>query len=277
MSITFEQTLVTPELANELLLQTPEHQRRLSAQTVRFYAQQMREGHWHATHQPIAIDTEGKVLDGQHRLAAVVLAKLPMEFVVAYGCDPSSFKIVDVGKRRTASQFIEGLHSTAIAQAARILAWERDEQELVRQGSGRLNDAYVVRTHVMSLAETLELVDQWPELEEFAIPADVVYRATRIDKATHLAILCQAARADHADRIGSWLEGLTSGSELTLGDPRLALRNRWAEAQTKPPYAGDQVGRYHAVVRCWNAYARGDQLQRISRAKRGRKVTVPVA
>src|SRR5438046_2404287 len=45
--------------------------RPLSRSTVRGFADAMRSGEWLVTHQGVAFDTDGVLVDGQHRLAAI--------------------------------------------------------------------------------------------------------------------------------------------------------------------------------------------------------------
>lgn len=51
------------------------------------YAADMKKGNWKTTHQGIAIDTEGNVIDGQHRLLAIIKANLAVSFMVTYGVE----------------------------------------------------------------------------------------------------------------------------------------------------------------------------------------------
>lgn len=71
----------------------------------------MKRGEWTVTHQPIAL-SNGRLLDGQHRLMALVdsgLQKLQMS--VAYDADPATFDVIDVGINRSASDiFREDRH-----------------------------------------------------------------------------------------------------------------------------------------------------------------------
>ena len=65
---------ITPKMAAEMLERhlNPENQRRQSQSVVESYARAMRAGQWLLTHQGIAIDTNGELVDGQHRLSAIV-------------------------------------------------------------------------------------------------------------------------------------------------------------------------------------------------------------
>jgi hypothetical protein len=70
----------------------------LSAPVVRSLAEAMRRGDWIVTHQGIAFDIHGVLVDGQHRLAAVVEAEVPVEMTVFTDVEPDTFDVLDTGK-----------------------------------------------------------------------------------------------------------------------------------------------------------------------------------
>ena len=72
---------ITPERASEWLAANTTN-RPVSKAVVRSFAQAMRRGEWMVTHQGIAFDTQGVLVDGQHRLAAIIEADRPVELTV---------------------------------------------------------------------------------------------------------------------------------------------------------------------------------------------------
>lgn len=74
--------LITPAYATEVLETKNPRNRTVSEQTVNIYATDMKKGRWTLTHQGIAFDTDGNLIDGQHRLWAVVFAETPVEMLV---------------------------------------------------------------------------------------------------------------------------------------------------------------------------------------------------
>lgn len=82
--------VVTPEQA-AVYLQTVDASttRKLSDSQVSRYSADMLQGNWHIS-QPLIFSDSGKLLDGQHRLAAVVKANTPVEFSILRGVGESS-------------------------------------------------------------------------------------------------------------------------------------------------------------------------------------------
>ena len=99
--ITIMQETITPELATQYLALNRGN-RKLSARAVKMLAHEIREGRWQLTHQGIAFDEAGVLVDGQHRLQAVVEAGVPVEMMVARGVQPSENNLyaIDCGKKR---------------------------------------------------------------------------------------------------------------------------------------------------------------------------------
>lgn len=73
--------IVTPEKASEYLAQN-KNNRRINSRHVELLMRDMKAGNWRLTHQGIAFDEYGNLLDGQHRLMACVLSKVPIETLV---------------------------------------------------------------------------------------------------------------------------------------------------------------------------------------------------
>lgn len=89
---------ITPDIAIEMLSRNSSN-RKVRDNRVKFYAKQMREGDWHLTGQTISFDTNGQLLDGQHRLWAIVESDCTVPFLVVTGVEPTS--AYDCGLQRT--------------------------------------------------------------------------------------------------------------------------------------------------------------------------------
>ena len=77
-----ETILVTPEMARRWLDSNTRSNRRPSAKTVDAYAREMAAGRWLVTHQGIAFNQAGELVDGQHRLLAIIEADVNVLMMV---------------------------------------------------------------------------------------------------------------------------------------------------------------------------------------------------
>ena len=80
--------------------------RKLRVAHVRNLAGAMSRGEWRLTHQGIAFSETGRLIDGQHRLNAVIESGKSVAMVVIRGLPDDSFKAVDLGNRRTTADVL---------------------------------------------------------------------------------------------------------------------------------------------------------------------------
>jgi hypothetical protein len=95
--------MITPDMAREFLAKNMKNNRHVMKNTVHSYARMMRNGNWNLTHQGIAFDENGELVDGQHRLAAIAEANVPVEMMVTYDVHhaPGEVFTIDMGRKRT--------------------------------------------------------------------------------------------------------------------------------------------------------------------------------
>lgn len=89
MLIKAEIIVLTPSKAEELL-KTVKMNRNISASTVECYASDMKAGRWYDNCVPITLDSEGNLIDGQHRCAAVIKSGCMIPCVLHYISDNSA-------------------------------------------------------------------------------------------------------------------------------------------------------------------------------------------
>jgi hypothetical protein len=90
---------VTPELARQWL-EADQHNRQIRPTHVRTLAREMTEQRWRATHQGIAFSDHGRLIDGQHRLQAIVMSDVPAMLMVFVDMPDDMFGALDRGARR---------------------------------------------------------------------------------------------------------------------------------------------------------------------------------
>lgn len=96
---------ITPAKAQEYL-QTSIGNRPISNVFVRSYSDTMKKGNWILNGVPIIFDNDGHLLDGHHRLLAVIDAGIPVRFDVSRGASTEAFSTYDCGRHRTVGQLL---------------------------------------------------------------------------------------------------------------------------------------------------------------------------
>lgn len=118
---------VTPEIATEWLAKNNDN-RAINNSRVNLYSSAMRDGHWVENGQPIIISTDGYLIDGQHRLTALIRAGVSLDMLLVRleetdegGVLTARHIPIDIGQSRTASN-ITGLHPR-VASIIRQMIW----------------------------------------------------------------------------------------------------------------------------------------------------------
>jgi hypothetical protein len=75
--------------------------RKLSEKKVQDYAKQMTDGEWVLNGEPIIFGKSGNLIDGQHRLRAVIYANTTVQMLVVRGVNDEYFDSIDSGKSRS--------------------------------------------------------------------------------------------------------------------------------------------------------------------------------
>jgi hypothetical protein len=89
-----ETIAVTPAMAEHWLERNHDN-RPLRYHKVKEWARAIADGRWRLTHQGIAIDEAGNLLDGQHRLSAIVETGATVEMLVTFDAPRATFTQID--------------------------------------------------------------------------------------------------------------------------------------------------------------------------------------
>ncbi len=115
-----ELMMVGPATAQKILDNNYDGQRKIKDSVVKKYAAMMKSGNWPpAAGDFIRISKSGKLLNGQHRLSAVVEADMTIGFWVLSGVDERVFQYVDDGYNRNASSFLKCANANSVAALAK--------------------------------------------------------------------------------------------------------------------------------------------------------------
>lgn len=97
---------VTPAMASEWLRDAHQN-RKVRTTFVSRLAEAMRAGEWRSNGQPLIFSDAGRLLDGQHRLLAVVESGETVRFLIVRGVPEAAMVTIDRGTKRSFSDFLE--------------------------------------------------------------------------------------------------------------------------------------------------------------------------
>ncbi len=129
-----EMTTINPEDARKFL-KGQSTNRPIRKQEVQKIKEAILSGDWQLNGETVKFDAEGKLVDGQHRLRAIVAANQPVETYVIYNVSDDALMTIDSGiKRRVADQLIidgvttERFNAQHLSSSVGVLLkWERQQ------------------------------------------------------------------------------------------------------------------------------------------------------
>lgn len=243
---TMELELITPERAVDYL-QLNDRNRHVTDSRVQYYATLLRNGEWHILNDAITFDWDGKLINGQHRLMAIISTRIAATCWVMYGADPITFEHMDHGKSRDAADVLSARGFVNAHALASSLGWlYRIEQDKVYVGlKERMTPAVFDAIHT-----------RYPEIvASVAMMASPAKRAARLLKSGAMAAAFHVmfARAAGESRATDFFLALANGEGLERGNPIYALRERLLTNHTaRVPLPQAEIATY--LVRAWNAW-----------------------
>lgn len=242
---------VTPEIA-ELWLQRNVNNRPIRAARVASLARDMDADHWKYTGEAIKFDTEGNLLDGQHRLAAVVKSGATVKMLVVIGLEASAQNFMDAGARRSAGDalsFRGEVQSLLLASTCRLgLAVERIK------ATGR--DAFKEQvTH----AEVIEWLTLHPDIRRYVQHAARVRNRVDMKPSVLAYALYRMAERSEEDTV-EFLGALVDMRSEGPGDPIYTLLQRLRNARRTRERLS-QLNELYFIARAWNAYRSAQPLK----------------
>ncbi len=241
--------LISPALAAKWLGRNTGN-RRIRPATVEQYARDMHAGNWKITGEAIKFTADGTLIDGQHRLSAVVLADTSVSMYVIRGLDLDVGDLCDTGMKRTAADALARnghLSTKGLAASARLaIGWTEGQIKVSTQQQVRQV------TH----AEILRFVEGHPDLVEATALGGPLRLQVPPSVVAFTLWLTRAVDIDDATTFFSVLhEHRTSGP----GDPLLSLTRRLSSIKSSRERVSKITFAYY-IIRTWNAVRNGEKM-----------------
>lgn len=206
---------VSPETAASWLAFNTKN-RPLNKRHVAALADAMTSGHWRENGGTIRFAKDGTLLDGQHRLAAVVASGVTIRTLVVRGLDPEVFDTIDtIMEDRTGADLLalRGYKNTHALRSAAY--WLRRHE---RGTASRVGDSAR-----MTAPEALRVIEQHPGLvDSLSMYVGLKIKFVRSMAAAAHYLFAKVDR-EEADR---WIMDLATGADLSTGDPVYQLREK---------------------------------------------------
>lgn len=218
---------ITATRAKELLTRNSIN-RQLKPHRVAAIKNDIKNNNFRLTHQGIALDWHGNILDGQHRLVAIAETGIPVKIYVTYNCDPAIFNVIDSGSPRNSADVLKVLgadnHATA-ASAIRLVLWAQNRYAIAASPFGKVAKAKfnVTNTQISTFyEENSEKINCYTRFtKQFYKKAGSLVLPSAAT--AFLFLLDKKYGAEKAADAGAFLERIQSGAQLAPGSVELAL------------------------------------------------------
>lgn len=202
---------ISPQVA-KLYLEKNTSNRPIRKQAVSGYAREMAMGRWGATHQGIAFNCNGELIDGQHRLLAIVKSGVTIQLPVARGLIHDTQDVIDAGRKRTVADQLHLRHGLSHAN--------------LKAGVARCILGYVCPfswgSRSTSMSEVLIILGAYGDYVNLLVDMNHGFKpGFRSGVIAAMAFACIPEK----DKTLDFARKLNSGENIQRGDAPFALRN----------------------------------------------------
>lgn len=238
---------LTPQAAGDWL-KTSLRNRNISRVRVEAYRRTMADGHWRIT-QPLMRDSEKRMIDGHHRLHAVIVHGSPIEFLVITGYDADDvFALLDRGYERKLAHWLQEKGYPHSQVLATVIGYAyRDERQTIPTASQSRLAPY----------EGIEYLELHPELADTVSKCPAMVNG--LAPATMMAWCFHAFRKKDESLAREFLIDLVMGEDQP-GDPVTMLRLR-LKANRRASKKMDRTEMLALFYKAWNAERTGQKVQ----------------
>jgi len=258
MSIQSQVVMVTPQMAQKWLKARGKN-RTISLSKVKEYAEAMKAGKWVLNGVGILFDSNNKLIDGQHRLSAIIQSELTIPLLLIRGIDdPRAFGTIDRGKKRTIGDIVsmEGIkHSSLTAAIAkRLVAWDKCSDKasfaLGNESYKKIAD-YEILDYIKINNHNIQ-----PFITEMG--GTLPFKRCGAGSALIAALIICSEVDDVVTML--FMEGLKTGANLPVNSPISLLRDRLINPPERRGISWETEV-MALTIKSWNKYLHGKSVK----------------
>jgi hypothetical protein len=243
---------ITPERAKEYLELNTTKNRGLIANHVRLLAREMRAGNWQLNGESIKfsrMQRAGRVLvDGQHRLRAIIVANTPITTMVIDDVPAKTFLTLDTGKNRSGKHTLEIMgekNATLLSAALRCLFHYKTHKTIFRQFAVTNSD----------LVNTLQ---DHPDIKKHLYAGPKV---NRLAPGGFAVFLSYALSFHHKDAATDFFYHVSTGANLDTTSPIIHYRNFVFDYQLRK-LRRPRNKKHADLIMAWNGFIQGEKWKK---------------
>ena len=254
---------ITPELARQYL-DTQTNNRPINPIRVRDLTDAITYGKFQSvTGQPVKFDKGGRLIDGQHRLSAVVDSGLSVDMEVVRGLDPQVFSVLDIGKTRSVSDLCLAGGVVTHADKRILGSLSAACTHLIANHTGTHDFSKVTPTHRMEYIQAnASLCQRAVDMLSFS-PKDTRNMVAR-DASFIYVYLEMQGKGGNCQRLVEYFAHLVDG--VGLDEYQTKVRNHLIQTKTslwKTGYHKNEA-QFNLIRIGWNAWVSGRKSGKLS-------------
>jgi len=224
----------------------------------------LQRGEWELTGDALVFDSDGTLLNGQHRLTAVVVAQVPARFLVLRGVPPKAQEVMDTGLKRTLSDQLQRRQVPYYTYVSSALFWLHRMEYSEATGIAH----YAEPSLRPSFRQLLKLYDENPELAEEAPKIGRHVNNLKVRAGATLAVYHRLKKIDDENienEVDIFFENWVTGAGLRANDAIWRLREWCLEDAAKRHTRGRAPDyRFVAyVLTAWNKWREGEPVRQL--------------
>lgn len=262
-----EWALVTPARAEEWLGKNLNNRNRRTQHVARII-RDMKNGNFLISGDTIKFDWDGRLIDGQHRLAAIIESGQSAWILIVRDLDPKVQGVLDANAKRSAYDalgFNGVTESRIVISAMAQIAFTRE--------SGKMTHSLDTGQFSATNSEVVDWFVQNPDAEwasKFGIRISKLIGSTPSATAYAAMIFSRLSIEDCIEFFESAAEMRTTGD----GDPRLTLL-RTLERDRRNRGRLTNATQLSYLFRAWNAWREGRKISKLPLETGGKAVSIP--
>jgi len=258
-----EVLLITPEIAKKMLLKNTLN-RVVKERLIAEYARQMAAGLWkEETGEAIKISCNNNILDGQHRLLALVNSNVSLSFLVISDLENDIFTVLDTGVTRSTGDIF---HIAGIAQsnnyASMIIKYLKLSRGNINVLSGQTRSSSGIRYSGFSRSEVFSLYNSREKFWKAALLMSDKWhnQFQRVLCLSEISSLYTFFFDINQDDAFAFMDLLCSGINLDKNNPIKFLREKLIFSKTNMKFKLTATQKLGIIFKTWNHFRAGSQI-----------------
>lgn len=278
MAVTSKTETITPGVAKKYFARNHPNNRTIAEAKVASYVKLIRNDEWQLNGESIKFAEDGTLLDGQHRLKAIMIAGKSIKTLVVRGLPTESVHTMDQGRKRTLASNLQFMGIKSATMKASVLRW------LYRFDNGPT----FMRSRNPETTEALEQLDLWTP-ERVAEGCNAVKNVNGIQPhwlhfLRALYIVTDAEVREAGEEViearDLFFRKINTGAPMRSEDPVALLREYlrdWSANASNQGRRALHFGRARPMfyaIKAWNDHFE-DKTRRIFRMNQGEEWPIP--